>query len=284
MNTKIFRIAAILAAVCLTSCSKDACTCEGNGASSAYMEHPWNGARVAYIGDSITDPGNDASNVKYYGFLEKWLGTVSYVYGKSGRQWDDVLNQADKLKSEHGNDVDAIMIFMGTNDFNSGVQIGEWFTEEQAQVNVNGTMVIRTRRVPVMSNSTFCGRINKALDGLKRMYPDKQIVLLTPIHRSHATFGDRNVQPTEDFQNGCGEYLDAYVDAVIKAGSIWSVPVVNLYALSGLYPMIDEQLGYFASETDRLHPNDKGQRRLALCLMYQLMTIPCVTASGVPLN
>lgn len=284
MNTKIFRMAAILAAVCLASCSKDACTCEGNGASSLIMEHPWNGGRVAYIGDSITDPGNDASTVKYYGFLERWLGTTSYVYGKSGRQWDDVLNQANKLKSEHGNDVDAIMIFMGTNDFNSGVQIGEWFTEEQAQVNVNGTMVIRTRRVPVMSTSTFCGRINKALDGLKKMYPDKQIVLLTPIHRSHATFGDRNVQPTEDFQNGCGEYLDAYVDAVIKAGSIWSVPVVDLYALSGLYPMIDEQLGYFASETDRLHPNDKGQRRLALCLMYQLMTIPCVTSSGVPLN
>lgn len=283
MISKIFKVAVLVAATFLTSCAGEVCSCGKDESSSVYVEHPWAGGRIAYIGDSITSAGNTASTTKYWGFLERWLGTTSYVYAKSGREWNDVLNQAGKLESEHGYEVDAIMIFMGTNDFNAGVPIGEWFKEEQAQVNVNGTMTMRTRRVPVMSGSTFCGRINMAMDGIKKMYPDKQIVLLTPIHRSHATFGDRNVQPTEDFQNSCGEYLDAYVDAVIKAGSIWSVPVIDLYSLSGLYPMIDEQLGYFASQSDRLHPNDKGQRRLALCLMYQLLTIPCVTASGVPM-
>jgi lysophospholipase L1-like esterase len=283
MISNIFKVAVLVAATFLTSCAGEVCNCGKDESSSVYVEHPWAGGRIAYIGDSITSAGNTASTTKYWGFLERWLGTTSYVYAKSGREWNDVLNQAGKLESEHGYEVDAIMIFMGTNDFNAGVPIGEWYTEESAQVNVNGTMTMRTRRVPVMSGSTFCGRINMAMDGIKKMYPDKQIVLLTPIHRSHATFGDRNVQPTEDFQNCGGEYLDAYVDAVKKAGGIWAVPVIDLYSLSGLYPMIDEQLGYFASQSDRLHPNDKGQRRLALCLMYQLMTIPCVTASGVPM-
>ena len=283
MISNIFKVAVLVAVTFLTSCAKEVCNCQKDDSSSFYVEHPWAGGRIAYIGDSITSAGNTASTTKYWAFLERWIGTSSYVYAKSGREWNDVLNQAGQLETEHGYDVDAIMIFMGTNDFNAGVPIGEWFKEEQAQVNVNGTMTMRTRRVPVMTSSTFCGRINKAMEGIKKMYPDKQIVLLTPIHRSHATFGDKNVQPTEDFQNSCGEYLDAYVDAVIKAGSIWSVPVIDLYSLSGLYPMIDEQLGYFASQTDRLHPNDKGQRRLALCLMYQLLTIPCVTASGVPM-
>ena len=31
-------------------------------------------------------------------------------------------------------EVDAIIVFMGTNDFNAGVPIGEWFTETEEQV------------------------------------------------------------------------------------------------------------------------------------------------------
>ena len=48
--------------------------------------HPWKGKRVAYFGDSITDPRNSGSKKKYWGFLEDWLGITPYVYGVSGRQ------------------------------------------------------------------------------------------------------------------------------------------------------------------------------------------------------
>lgn len=99
--------------------------------------------------------------------------------------------------------------------------------------------------------------------------------MLTPIHRSYASFGQWNVQPTEDFQNGCGEYLDTYVNSIKEAAAIWSVPVIDIYALTGLFPMHKEQVGYFYSDIDRLHPNDKGQKRLAQCLYYQLLALPC---------
>ena len=99
--------------------------------------------------------------------------------------------------------------------------------------------------------------------------------MLTPIHRSRASWGQWNVQPTEDWQNGCGEYLDAYVNALKEASNIWSVPVIDTHALSGLFPMHEEQKNYFFSDTDRLHPNDEGQMRLALCLYYQLAALPC---------
>ena len=92
--------------------------------------HPWKGKRVAYFGDSITDPRNSASKTKYWGFLEQWLGIKPYVYGVSGRQWNDIPRQADLLKKEHGNDFDAILILMGTNDYNNAVPIGEWFEEK----------------------------------------------------------------------------------------------------------------------------------------------------------
>ncbi|MBQ9215537.1 MAG: SGNH/GDSL hydrolase family protein [Prevotella sp.] len=248
--------------------------------SQALIRHPWQGKRVAYFGDSITDPRNSGSKIKYWGFLQEWLDITPYVYGVSGRRWNNIIVQADKLKAEHGDEVDAILIFMGTNDYNSGLPIGEWFTEQEEQVMAGihepKHLVDRRHRYPVMSDSTYRGSINKALDYVKRLYPTKQIVLLTPIHRAEFYANESNWQPREDYTNKCGEYLDAYVQSVKEAGNLWAVPVIDLNALSGLYPLMDEYTQFFKSaENDRLHPNDEGHKRMALTLMYQLLTIQC---------
>ena len=243
------------------------------------IHHPWEGKRVAYFGDSITDPNNNGSTLKYWNYLQEWLQITPCVYGKSGRQWNDIPRQADQLKAEHGDSIDAIMIFIGTNDYNAGVPVGEWFTEREEQV-VAGIhepkhMVDRKHRYPVMSDSTYRGCINKALDYVKRLYPQKQIVLLTPIHRAEFYASDSNWQPREDYTNKCGEYIDAYVQSVKEAGNLWALPVIDLNALSGLYPLMDEEAQFFHNpQNDRLHPNNEGQRRLALTLMYQLLALP----------
>ena len=84
------------------------------------IRHPWQGKRVGYLGDSITDPNCYGDKIKkYWDFLQEWLGITPYVYGISGRQWNDVPRQAEQLKKEHGGEVDAIVILMGTNDFNA---------------------------------------------------------------------------------------------------------------------------------------------------------------------
>ena len=241
--------------------------------------HPWKGKRVAYFGDSITDPRNNGSKKKYWGFLQDWLGIETYVYGRSGRMWNDVKRQADLLHEEHGDSVDAILIFMGTNDYNTGVPIGEWFVEKEEQVMAGihevKHLVDRRHRYPVMSDSTYRGRINMALDYVKRLYPQKQIVLLTPIHRAEFYANEKNWQPREDYTNKCGEYIDAYVQSVKEAGNLWAVPVIDLNALCGLYPLMDEMAQYFKSaENDRLHPNDEGHRRMALTIMQQLLALP----------
>lgn len=247
--------------------------------SQQLIRHPWQGKRVAYFGDSITDPRNSGSKLKYWHYLQEWLDIVPYVYGISGRQWNDIPAQADKLKAEHDDDVDAILIFIGTNDYNAGVPIGDWFTERLekvvAGIHEQKHPVDRLHRYPVMCDSTYRGRINKALDYVKRLYPTKQIVLLTPIHRAEFYANESNWQPREDYTNKCGEYLDAYVESVKQAGNLWAIPVIDLNALSGLYPLMDEHTQYFKSaENDRLHPNDEGHRRMALTLMYQLLALP----------
>jgi len=246
-----------------------------------YTCHPWHGKRVAFIGDSFTDPNSYSGKIdKYWSFLQEWLDITPYIYGISGRQWNDVPNQAKRLQEQYGDNVDGILVFLGTNDFNAGVPIGEWFTETEEQVMAATgepqKLVTRKRRTPVMSNDTYKGRINIGIERLKKMYPDKQIVLLTPMHRSFADFGDRNVQPDESYQNKCGEYIDAYVHAVKEAGNIWGIPVIDMNAVTGMNPMVEEQLVYFHDRGfDRLHPNTEGQKRIALTLLYQLSNLPC---------
>lgn len=244
------------------------------------IRHPWYGKKVGYIGDSITDPNCYGDKIKkYWDFLKEWLDITPYVYGVSGRQWNDVPRQAEKLKAEHGEEVDAIVVLMGTNDFNNSVPVGEWFTETEEQVMAARGEVkkpeTRKRRIPVMTNDTYKGRINIGLDRLKRLFPDKQIVLLTPLHRALADFGEKNVQPDESYANKCGEYVDAYVQAVKEAGDLWGVPVIDFNSVTGLNPMMEEQLIYFHDASfDRLHPNTKGQERMARTLMYGLLALP----------
>lgn len=249
--------------------------------SQTVFTHPWQGKRVAYLGDSITDPNNDGSKLKYWNYLQEWLDITPFVYGISGCQWNAIPSQAKNLKAEHGDDFDAIIIFIGTNDFNDGVPIGQWFTEQEEQVMAGihepKHIVSRMRQHLCMTDSTYCGHINIALSTVKRMFPTKQIVLLTPIHRAGFYRGDSNWQPTEDYRNRCGEYLKSYIDAVKEASNVWAVPVIDLNSLCGLYPMIDEHVQYFyKSDIDRLHPNDKGHQRIARTLMYQLLCLPCV--------
>lgn len=283
MKTKYsIALAILMMSPLLTSAHDDDKTTAyaGIAPNTLYIEHPWHGKKVGYIGDSITDPKNYGNEIeKFWKFLNEWLDITPYVYGKSGRQWNDVPRQANLLKQEHGDEVDAIIVFMGTNDFNSGVPVGEWFSEGEEEVMAARgemkKMETRKRRRPVMDNSTYKGRINIGISELKKLFPDRQIVLLTPLHRSTAAFNDKNVQPDESYQNKCGEYFDAYVQAVREAGSIWSVPVIDLNAISGMNPMVDEQLVYFHDPSyDRLHPSTEGQKRMARTLYYQLLTLP----------
>ncbi len=236
--------------------------------------HPWYGARVGIIGDSISDPQVANGPEKYYWYMAREIGIVPCVVARNGQQWNEVLPQADRLKSEYGDDIDAILILMGTNDFNAGVPIGEWFTEEYVQVEAaNGdpkSMQTRRRRTPNFDPDTFKGRINIALDSLKNMYPRKQIILMTPLHRGYAKFGETNIQPDENYTNRCGEYVDAYIDAVKEAGNVWAVPVIDLNAISGIFPLNRSQKDYFPRDNDRLHPTDDGHERIAGALIAWL--------------
>jgi lysophospholipase L1-like esterase len=235
----------------------------------------WQGKRAAFLGDSMTDKRRIGTTCVYWEYLNELLGTEPFVYGVSGNQWNDIYTQSVKLHDEKGTNVDAILIFAGTNDYMHDTPLGEFFSETTKQTNFNGKEVTRKYRTPILNDSTYCGRINKAMSYLKNNFPQQQIIIMTPIHRGYAKFNEKNVQPDENYANGQGLYIDSYVAVLKQAASYWAVPLIDLYATSGLFPMADTQLQYFhKKETDRLHPNALGDYRLAKTIQYQLLALP----------
>lgn len=249
--------------------------------AGTYAQHPWNGRRIAYIGDSVTDPNQGVGQVTHYWqFLADWLHTTPLVYAVSGYDWTHAVGLTDKLYQDVGQDVDAIIVFLGTNDYNEDLPLGKWFTEspEQVERGKGGREFrdVRLHRTLCTDQGTLRGRINVAMRHLKSLYPTKQIVLLTPLHRGYAFFGKGNRQPSEDYRNEQGLWIDDYVEAIQEAAHVWAVPVIDLFSLSGLLPTVPSQRQYFCHEdTDQLHPNTRGHRRLAMTLLTQLAVLPC---------
>ena len=266
-NTRIFAILSLICVGCVLSVSSFAAEPE--------IKSQWAGKKVAFLGDSIIDERQLATNNTYPHLLESILGITPYVYGISGNQMHQILPQAQRLEAQHGQDVDAIIVFIGTNDYNHAVPIGEWFTDRRDSTTVNGNIrIVRRHRVRNMTNDTFCGRANIVMDYLKTHFPTKQIIFMTPIHRALFKSGN-NIQPEEDFANALGLFLDSYVDAIKEMSNLWAVPVIDLNAISGLYPVYDSYQGYFRNgEIDRLHPNTAGHTRMAYSIAYQLLGYP----------
>lgn len=238
----------------------------------------WNGRRVGFLGDSIIDERQLNTNNTFPHLLESLLGIEPHVYGISGREWNDIPRQTAAMEDELGQDVDAIVIFIGTNDFNHAVPLGEWYAEHSETVTVSGPMdVIRRHRTLVMDEGTLRGRINIAMNTLRAKYPTKQIIVLTPIHRALFDHSPQNHQPDELYTNAIGLYIDDYVRAIREVADVWAVPVIDLFSLSGLYPLEPNQGPYYRdAQRDRLHPNTLGHTRIAYTLAYQLAALPAV--------
>ena len=250
----------------------------GATAFGEVSENAWTGKSVAFLGDSITDPAQTNSQQVYWQYLEKDLGLKPHVYAVSGYQWDRIYPMAQRVKAELGASVDAIFIFLGTNDYMSGIPLGEWYDVKDEEVRLRTNLVMEKRRYPRKNMGTFRGRINTVMEFLKTNFPDQQIVLMTPPHRGFAQFGSTNIQPSECFPNHLGLYLESYIRVLREAADIWSVPLIDLYRESGLHPVNAAYARYFRDGgpdgKDALHPGSEGHRRLATVIEAHLKTLP----------
>lgn len=199
------------------------------------------GKKVNFIGDSITQ-GVGVANPEniYMNRLKKAVGLAeARNYGVGGTRiapqhrpsdcevWDqDFILRAKEMDP----DADLVVVFGGTNDYGHG----------------DAPFGVFEDRTP----ETFCGACHVLFTDLIEKYPDAQLVVMTPLHR----YGEENAP------EGC-EVLEEYVKMIRRVAEYYAIPVLDLYAVSGIQPNVPVIKEKYCP--DGLHPNDEGHRLMA---------------------
>lgn len=200
------------------------------------------GKKIVFLGDSITEGvGTTCQEKCYHGILKDMAGLSEIKnYGISATRIarqnppEDPPSRADLdfclRYTDMDDDADVVVVFGGSNDYGHGnAKFGE-----------------DTDRTP----DTFCGAVHYLMRGLIDKYPESEIVFMTPIHR----VGENN-------PNAHGRVLKDYVDQIKRAGAYYSIPVLDMYAMAGIYPDSPAQMAALCP--DGLHPNDAGHLKMA---------------------
>lgn len=202
------------------------------------------GLKIAFLGDSITEGVGASTPDKIYHQVLKERAELKAVfnYGISGTRiarqsvpskepsYDrHFVTRVDDMES----DCDVVVVFGGTNDYGHGDAAFGKFTD--------------------CRGDTFYGALHTLSQKLITKYPDKRIIYMTPLHR----IGDAEPSSKPD-----GQYiLKDYVNAICEMAEYYSIPVLNLYAVSGINPNVEAQHQLYFP--DGLHPSDKGHDRIA---------------------
>ena len=206
---------------------------------------------VLFLGDSITQ-GVGAGSVenRYTDVFARNTGATSVNYGLSGTRIAHQINFTPGLShdrdfimrvDEMQDTADMVVVFGGTNDFGHGdAPLGDFGDRDQC---------------------TFYGALHTLITKLVNKYPEARIVFMTPLHRFH-----------EESEINChGNPLSAYVNAIREVCEYYSLPVLDLYANSGIQPKLDVIKEIYMP--DGLHPSAKGAERIALMLEAFIKTI-----------
>ncbi len=202
------------------------------------------GKKVYFLGDSITEgAGVSCEEARYTEVLKRTAGLSAIKnYGIGGTRiarqqtihsdtYHFDVNSFCERFAQMDNDADIVVVFGGTNDYGHG----------DAPF---GSFEDRTM-------DTFCGALHYLMRGLIEKFPEADIVFLTPLHRENDT--------TPNSSNKL--CLKAYVDEIKKTAEYYSMPVLDLFSMSGIQPDIPVHKEKFCP--DGLHPNDAGNEKIA---------------------
>lgn len=206
------------------------------------------GLKIAFLGDSITEgAGLESTEGAYWNLLKEREGLAEiYVDGISGsrisRQWTPSekprydLDFVSRVK-DIPEDMDVVVVFGGTNDFGHG----------------DAPLGSRGERSPY----TFYGACDLLIRRLMERFPKSDLVFMTPVHR------------LVEEQNG--RMLKDYVEALRQVTEYYGIPVVDLYATSGIQPKLAVNKDTYCP--DGLHPNEAGHERIYRRLKGLLETL-----------
>jgi len=209
-----------------------------------------NNLTINFLGDSITQGhGVNDKDAIYHAVLKREVNLKeARNYGISGTrialQKGTPLNPKDDYVDinsfcerfdKMNDDADMVVVFGGTNDYGHGdAPLGEF-----------------ADRTP----DTFYGACHYLFSGLVKKYLGKPVVIMTPLHRTDEM---RKTGTSKSKEYGT---LKEYVDIIRDVAEYYSLPVLDLYATSGMQPEIEEIRENYIP--DGLHPNERGHGVIA---------------------
>ena len=208
---------------------------------------------VNFIGDSITaGVGASCTENRYTDVFARLFGAKVNNYGISATRIARQSVVTEGLRdrdfcmrfTEMDETADAVVVFGGTNDFGHG----------DAPL---GTMQDRTP-------ATFYGACHHIMTRLHERFPGKPILILTPLHRCN----EDNVRG-DGWKAEEAADLKTYVNIIREVAEYYSLPVLDLFAESGIQPKVDIIREKFCP--DGLHPNDAGHVLLAKKIYAKLL-------------
>lgn len=208
---------------------------------------PSGGLTIACLGDSTTwgDNGTGAGGpaISWTAHLARFMGRdVAEVrnFGVKGSRIAVTDDRADSFIERweaYDLDADAIVVFGGVNDFCRAVPLGE----------PGGT-----------DTRTFYGALDVLIRGILGRYPAARLVFMTPCKTTGRA--DKGL-PGFETANAVGECEEAYAQAVRTVCERYAVPVIDLFATSGISPLMPEHREHYMP--DGLHYSPAGYERLA---------------------
>ena len=225
------------------------------GWSFGYTEH-FAGMKITCIGDSIT--AGSGTTKTYWSFLNEILAPESVtgmgVAGSCVSATSDYGTGNSPLISRYTSipESDIITIYMGTNDYGHETPMGTISDKEDI---------------------SFYGALNVIIPEIQKAHPNAKLVWITPTHRyGFGTSKISGTQFTYDYlPNGRGYSLNDYVDAIKDVCKKYSVPVIDLFNLSGMDPSLSEVRTQYMP--DGLHPNVAGHEKIAAIIAKSLKNI-----------
>ena len=202
------------------------------------------GLTIHFLGDSITEGvGVSHPGKRYFELIKKKFKLKeANGYGISGTRYAKqtipseepsfdqfFASRIEEMKPK----ADCIIVFGGTNDFGHGdAPVGSF-----------------SDRTP----DTFYGACHDLYTRLIEKYPGKPIVIMTPLHRLEEI--ETREKPDRTMM------LSDYVNIIKEVAEYYSLPVCDMYQISGLQPLVPVIQEKFVP--DGLHPGDAGHELIA---------------------
>lgn len=208
------------------------------------------GKKVVFEGDSITDSDyHEAYNGKSWADylankLKMTIASNMALGGSSISTYNSAGSVVNRITSNsYPSDTKLFCIMAGTNDWNSDVALGD---------------------ITSTDTSTILGALNTIIDHLQTNYPDATIVIMTPMHRSGMRTATRTAGTLSDVAT-------AYEEVCMN----WGVNCINTLKEFGMnaYNTTVANKFYVEQNSDWLHPNPAGHKRIAIRMAGYISTL-----------